>query len=139
MIWGLSRASFVFPTDLSLLGGRGDGSCHFLPCPSRSVRNPSLKATACLQGGHQNPGLRTPFGISMSGLTVSVWLLTSLPGRLLRDSLSSVPTDRHWCLSPGACWCGRATVLGGHWGPCLGLVNGSGHLLGESWNKVMLP
>lgn len=29
-------------------------------------------------------------------------------------------------------------MLGGHWGPCLGLVNGSGHLLGESWNKAAM-
>lgn len=28
-------------------------------------------------------------------------------------------------------------MLGRLWGPCLGLLNGSGHLVGESWNKVM--
>lgn len=30
-------------------------------------------------------------------------------------------------------------MLGSLWGPYLGLVNGSGHLVGESWNKVMRP
>lgn len=78
MIRGLPGAPFAFPAHLGLLGGREDVSCHFLPCPSRFVRNPSLWATPCLQGGPQNPGLRAWGVISVSGLSVIAFGFLSL-------------------------------------------------------------
>lgn len=87
MIWDVSGALFAILADLSLLSGREDGSCHFLPYPSRFVRNLSLQVISRPQRGtigglRGRPQPQTPgVGSSSQGCVCHcVWFITSSLG-----------------------------------------------------------
>lgn len=108
---GPSGTLFASLANLSFLGGRKDGRCHFLLRPSsRRVRKSfrdQLAPGRPWEGQVAEPGLR-PLFLDLQGY-VCVWLSTLHLGHLVGDRLGSAPNDRDLCLSPGAVvWEGRS-------------------------------